>query len=165
MPRRVLNTKLVCILLGTLLVAGVAVHVVHGFQVRRMSGQLLVRATQAEATGDTAKALDLLKRHLFFDPGDSDALARYARVLDSPAATPADRADLVSALERLVHQEPEKRNDEHRRLATVLWEEQDYPAAIKHINAGCCGKCLRTPGCCSCAGSARKRLAIRQRLY
>ena len=57
-----------------------------------MSRQLLDRAAAGRGGRRHGAGPRLLKRHLVFEPGDNDALARYARCWIAPRRTPADRA-------------------------------------------------------------------------
>jgi cellulose synthase operon protein C len=132
MARRTLNKKLLFILLGSLVLVVVVVHACHGVQVSRLGHRLLERAHQARADGRTEQALDLLKRYLFFVPGDAEAMAAYVETLDRSAVTPADRAQVAQSLEKLLSKAPD-RTAERRRLVALLLEQQAYTAALPHI--------------------------------
>ena len=69
------NYRLALGLLAALLVAGAAVHVVHGYQVRRQARALLERADRAEAVGQNEQAAALLQRYLELAPDDTAAPA------------------------------------------------------------------------------------------
>jgi tetratricopeptide (TPR) repeat protein len=119
MASRKLNVRLLLTVLAVLAVLAVAVHVVHLVQVQRLSQNLLARAGRFEATGQTAQAVELLKRYLFFEPGDNATLARYGQQLDEAARSPADRLHVARVLGQVVQRDP-GRQDIRRRLVEVL---------------------------------------------
>src|SRR5438309_1919741 len=96
---------LLCLLLG-LALCGVGVHFLHGYQLRRNAGAFLVQADRAEQEAREAKdprargaqrekAAQYLRRYLALRPGDTEARARYGRVLEDMARS---GNDLLQAL-------------------------------------------------------------------
>jgi tetratricopeptide (TPR) repeat protein len=79
--RRTLNVKLILGLLVAIALLGGGVHLVHGFQEKRSSGELLRRAEAAEKKGDLETNEKILNRYLVFRPDDAAALAKYGLLL------------------------------------------------------------------------------------
>ncbi len=68
--RRTVNLKAIAILAATTASVVVAAHVVHGIQMKRNSGELLVRADRAEMDGKPSVAVECLMAYLNFQPDD-----------------------------------------------------------------------------------------------
>ncbi len=118
--RRRLNVKGILLLLGGLVLFGLATHFVHGFQVKRQAGSLLKQAERAENAKEYRLAIDYLRRYLGFRPGETDALARYGRLLarEDIATTPRAGLFAMSILESALRRDPAR--DEDRRLLVDL---------------------------------------------
>ncbi len=97
--RRTLNLKLLICVVAATAVMGGGVHFVHGFQENRNAGVLLKRADQAERKGDLAEIEKYLSRYLILRPGDADALARYAQIMDKRDTTGRNRVRVLLALD------------------------------------------------------------------
>ncbi len=79
---RRLNLVLLAILLVSMGLLGGAIHLVHGFQMRRNAARLLDRAHRAESANALDKVDEVLGRYLSLRAGDAAAWAWYARVVD-----------------------------------------------------------------------------------
>jgi tetratricopeptide (TPR) repeat protein len=106
-----LNVRLLVFLGTGALLAMLAVHLVHWWQVGRQASGLLRRAELAENSGETKKAADLLARYVAHRPQDFPVYARFALLLEQVTHSPqAGRQDFLSAqhaLEQAVRQQPE----------------------------------------------------------
>src|ERR1700694_1623482 len=104
--RRSIRIKAILILVASGFFLGVSVHLVHGFQVQRTAGELLEEADQAEAAGQTDKAIEYLDYYLGLKPRDFDAMARYGMLLTRSAKTPLARVDGARVLEKVLLNKP-----------------------------------------------------------
>lgn len=100
--RRRINFKLVFGLLGSLLIAAVGVHFLHGYQLGRNAYRLLERGERAREAEDYDKAQILYAQYLAFVPHDADAVQKYAQVLDRIASPGAERVRLVVLMEQVL---------------------------------------------------------------
>ena len=75
MNRR-LNPVAVITLVALAITLSVGVHFVHGIQVKRNAGELLVRADREEMVGNLQSALQCVSAYVSLRPGDVDARAR-----------------------------------------------------------------------------------------
>src|ERR1700738_2846744 len=98
---RKLNRKLLLWTLGSLLLAGVVVHLVHGLQVRRNAGRLLANADRAWEAGGLVQPLPYYNHYLTYEPEDTAALAKYGLALEQHANTPAERLRVVLTFEQV----------------------------------------------------------------
>ncbi len=110
-------------------------YYVHGYQVKRNAGALLVQADRAEKDGNLAKAADYFSRYLSLVPADPDALARFGLLLSDPkvAKTGRDSMRALSVLERAVLRDP-NRNDLRRRVVRMAMELRRYTNARDDID-------------------------------
>jgi tetratricopeptide (TPR) repeat protein len=122
------NFRLALGLLAVLLVAGAAVHAVHGYQVRRHARALLERADRAEEAGQNEQAAALLQRYLELAPDDTPALLRYGAALEKLPATPDNRWLAVAAYRQVLARSPSNA-DVRGRLADRLMELEEYAEA------------------------------------
>src|ERR1043166_7632197 len=100
--QRNLNVKLVGGTLAGLLVAAVAVHFLHGYQVQRNAYRLLERAEQSVAAKDDDKALTYYSQYLSFVPGDIDAMQKYVEALDRRTPVDGDVVRLTLLMEQVL---------------------------------------------------------------
>jgi tetratricopeptide (TPR) repeat protein len=134
--KRRLNVKGLLALLGGVALFGIGAHFLHGYQVKRQAGSLREQAERAESHTDYRAAIGYLRRYLGFQPGDTDALARYGRLLarQEVATTPRARLFAVSILEGALRREPAR--DEERRLVIELSLELHlYKEARYHLES------------------------------
>src|SRR5436305_6005263 len=96
--RKSLNIKYLGYWLAAILVLGVGVHFLHGFQVKRNAGALKEQAEKAEEAGDLRHAADYFRQYLGFVPGDTDALARRGLLLANEKLATSARACLEAYL-------------------------------------------------------------------
>ena len=112
--RQTLNIKLAAIVIGVLLVAGVGVHFLHGFQLQRNAYRLLDLADQAVKDGKDEKALAYYEQYLNLAPEDVDTVQKYALVLDRRDDT--DPVKLILCMEQVLRVKP---NEQTLRLRLV----------------------------------------------
>jgi tetratricopeptide (TPR) repeat protein len=128
MNRR-LNVKNLAYLLAALIGCGVAVHFLHGYQVERTGGEaLLWQANRCEEKGDLGRAASYLDRYLKLEPADTDALARYGRMLSQLARSPVERRRAGAVLEKVLVRDP-RRHDVRRQLVRLLMDQGRYQIA------------------------------------
>jgi tetratricopeptide (TPR) repeat protein len=132
--RRKLNLKLLAWGLAGLVLAGGALHFLHERQVTANASALLRQAQRAEADGQLRQAATYLSHYLACEPGDTDALVRYALTLDRLADNPGDHYQAWLLLEQAVRREPGRKDlREHAaRLALALYR---YEEAAGHLEA------------------------------
>ena len=129
---RQVNLKFVAALLVTLTVLGVGTHFLHAFQVKRNAGVLLRRAEEAEEKKDFATALDFFGRYLGFRPDDTEALARYALLLEQESFSPASRLRAFLLLEEVLRRAPE-RDDVRRRVIKLAMSIERFADAKEEL--------------------------------
>ena len=131
--RRILNVRLLLLLLGGVALLGVGVHSLHGVQVKRSARTLIRQADRAEGRGDLAKAEDYLDRYVSLRPGDLDALARYGRMLEKLAGPdPARASGAMAVYAKVVRRDPD-RDDIRRRLAELAVKRAEFADAKPHL--------------------------------
>jgi hypothetical protein len=113
-----LDMELLAVLLGTLLLGGIAVFPLHSWQMRRHAATLMARVRQAEVEGDLERAAVYLQRYLVFAPEDNDERAHYGEMTEQLAASDHERWRAVSVYEQVLYREP-SRHDVRRRLALL----------------------------------------------
>ncbi|HWY88636.1 MAG TPA: tetratricopeptide repeat protein [Gemmataceae bacterium] len=118
--QRTLNPKLLLWTLGTLLVAGVGIHFLHEFQMRRNTGSLLERADRAQEAGDLDQALTYYTHYLASEPGDSAARAKFALVLDQHANNPGEWDDVVSTFKQVLERDPGRTDIRYRLVLNLI---------------------------------------------
>jgi hypothetical protein len=102
MSRRAVNWKAVGVLLGAAVVVAIAVHVVHGVQVKRNSGELIVCADRCEAEGRSEAAIDCLAAYVKLRPDDEHTRSRLGLLLSKYARTRHEREQACAFLARAV---------------------------------------------------------------
>src|SRR5262249_53516963 len=125
MTRRALNYRLLTWTAALLALSAVAVHIVHGAQVRRHGRTLLAPSEEAENGGELDRASVRLARYLQLVPDDTEVLARYADLLDQAAATPAARLRAIDVLRQVLARDP-SREDLRRRLVALAMDAAAY---------------------------------------
>jgi tetratricopeptide (TPR) repeat protein len=130
--RRTVNVKAVLVVLGSCAALGVAVHLAHGFQVRRNTRGLLEQAALAEKEGCPEQAVEHLALYLELVPADADALARYGCLLDQLARQPREKLEAFFVLERAVSRAP-AHADLRRKAATRALELGRFGEARAHL--------------------------------
>jgi tetratricopeptide (TPR) repeat protein len=131
MHRRV-NFVAIVILLVVCVGLGVAVHVVHGVQVKRNAGEFLFRADRAETEGRPRAAADCLGAYLRLRPDDADARTRFGLLLARLAESPRERQEACTVLEQVV-QANNTRDDVRRELARHYLVLRRFPEAKAHL--------------------------------
>jgi tetratricopeptide (TPR) repeat protein len=132
--KRRLNVKRLIALFGGLVLFGLGVHLLHGVQVKRQAGILLTRAQKAEDEQQYLLAIDYLRRYLGFRSGDTDALARYGRLLarEDVATTQKAYALAFSVLEGVLARDP-TREEERRLLIDLGFKGNRHKESQYHI--------------------------------
>src|SRR5947209_3231235 len=148
---RKLNLRFALWLVVVLVPAGVAVHLLHGYQFRRQASTLRDRGDQALAQGQTTRALALYSHYLGFVPADPDAREKYVRLLDQ-TAPPADRLRVIRLMQQLLLDRPDlyamryrlahnligigRANDAMHEI-NALFGHWDNVAELKHMLGWC----------------------------
>jgi cellulose synthase operon protein C len=130
--RRTLNVKFVVIIFASLLMAGIGVHFLHGYQVQRNAYRLLERGDQAVADKKDDNALAYYAQYLSLVPEDVDTLQKYANVLDRTAVADGERVHLILRMEQILRVKP---NEQQFRLRLVhnLIALDRFGEAIDHL--------------------------------
>jgi len=123
------NLKLIGTVVGVLLIASVAVHFLHGYQMQHNAYRLLERAG---AEQDVDKALAYYSQYLTFVPNDADATQKYAELLDRRGGDDGERIHLVLLMEQVLRAKP---NEHALRLRLVhnLVALDRFSEAINHL--------------------------------
>jgi predicted Zn-dependent protease len=138
---RQLNIKLLAWALGSLLLAGAGIHVLHGYQVQRNASVFRDQAEKAASEGQIQEAAAAFHRYLVYRPGDNDALARYALLLDQLADSPAAHYRALQALEQALRHQPD-RNDWREQAVRIALALYRFDDAAHHLEV----LLERTPG-------------------
>src|SRR5262249_43512218 len=112
------NARLLFGLIAFAVAFGVGIHLLHGYQVRRTAGDLLVDATKEQDAGNPGKAADFLSLYLSYVPEDVDAKARLWLLRADVPSSGKGRLRAFLALEGVLRQEP-ARDDIRLRLAEL----------------------------------------------
>ncbi len=86
---RRLNIPYLVVLLGLGAAAAGGAFLLHGWQKRRQAPLVRTRAEAQAERGDLRGAIESYRRYLALTPGDGEAWARYARLMDR-ATPPGD---------------------------------------------------------------------------
>lgn len=132
MVSRRLNVKFLLVVVGCLVGAAGATHLVHAFQLGRHARTLHEQARQAEEQGRLDRAVNLWQRYFLFAPDDNESLVHYRDLLDRTALTPIERRQVSTVFRQAMAREP-GREDLRRRLAVALIREGDGMAARPHL--------------------------------
>jgi tetratricopeptide (TPR) repeat protein len=119
-------------LLAVVAVLGVAVHLVHGFQVRRTASALLDHARRAEADKDPARVAESLKRYLNINREDGPTWAWYARVVGDQVPSGPGREQVYLVCEQALRYRPGDTQLE-RRCADLALDLKRYNDARRHL--------------------------------
>ena len=113
-------------------VLAVAIHLVHGVQVKRNAKGLLERSRRAEDAGDMSKAEDYLQRYLASRPDDVEALVRYAGLIRRSDLSAEGVGRALAAYEKAVRLAPD-RADVRRRVVDLAIEVGRPEVAAPHL--------------------------------
>jgi cellulose synthase operon protein C len=119
-------------LLGTLLVCGVIVHFIHGFQVTRTARLLLHLADRAEDQKHSEAAAEYLRRYLVYDPNNKDALAKYALTLSDLAKSEKQLTRAFLALEQALRCDS-GRGELRRKIVPIAMQLGRFTDAQEHL--------------------------------
>jgi tetratricopeptide (TPR) repeat protein len=127
---RMVNFRLLAILLvGTALAAG-GVHLVNHFQLRRHAGFFLDKARQEKNEGKYKEAIGFFDSYLALEPGDADATAEYGFLLADVSQNRSPGA--YGMFEKVLRSNPE-RSGVRRRLLDVAMRLGRYGDAQEHL--------------------------------
>jgi tetratricopeptide (TPR) repeat protein len=129
--RRTLNLPFLIASAGVFLIAGVALYVVHRWQVGRTSTAFLKRADQLEAEKRWFDASDYIRHYLRLRPDAQEQWIRLAKVYDQGVTTPAQRAQSIEYHYRAIGTGiAEAQTPLRKRLGSLLLENERYLEAI-----------------------------------
>src|SRR5205809_80432 len=106
--RRQLNLKVLVGLVVVVLLLGIGLTFLYGFQVRRHAVALLVRADQAEEQEEVDRLTRYLKHYLVLKPDDDIVLERYALLLARHAHSTLERQRALAALGRVLRRHADR---------------------------------------------------------
>jgi tetratricopeptide (TPR) repeat protein len=133
---RKINFRFLALLLVVVVVPGIGVHLLHGFQVKRQATVLLEQSRREEEGQQYDQAAEYLRRYLYHNLDDTEARIRYADLLLEKQRNPSWRArqQAYTQLEQVLIREPE-RHDLRRRVARLAmsWDIRAYSAAADHL--------------------------------
>lgn len=131
--RRLKAKRLILLVLG-LAVLGGGVFLLNRYQVERQAGSLIERGETAAEKQDWPAAAGHYQTYLNIRPKDTDALARYAEILEEVAKTkPGAVADLIRTYTRLLA-EDSSRTVERRKLARYSVAVRYYSGARTELD-------------------------------
>ncbi len=113
------NLRLMLWIFAILVPAGIAVHLLHGYQLRRTALTLLHRGDQALARGHTEQALADYTRYLGFVPGNNHAREKYVRLLDR-GANLLERPHVVRLMQQLLLERPDLYDLRYRLVQNLI---------------------------------------------
>ncbi len=125
---RRINLRLLAILAISVAILGVAVHLLHGYQIRANADAFLREAREARESGETGVALHRLEWYLRFVPDDVEAQAELGMMLADRGAN--HRA--FALLEGVLRGEPD-RMDVRRKLVDVIIRLGRHSDARTHL--------------------------------
>jgi tetratricopeptide (TPR) repeat protein len=134
--RRRVNLKVLVGLPVALLVLGAGFYVVHAWQVRRNAGMLLVKADQAEAANEPARAVQYLERYLQLLPDDLNTQARLGLLVEKHARSDGYHFKSCGILEKVLRADP-SRDDLRRTVARQCVALGRHADAREHLNMLC----------------------------
>jgi tetratricopeptide (TPR) repeat protein len=132
--RKRLNVRLLLTLTAAAVTTGTAVHLAHGYQMRRFARDLVERAEEAAGEGKNERAAALLGRCLLFVPDDPDNLARYGDALQQLATSRRLRARALGAYQEALARAP-TRKDLREKIAPLALDLGQYAEARKQLTA------------------------------
>lgn len=129
---RSFNLKGFLLLVLAILCLGGMVYLVHRFQIKRNAGELLDLVAEAEAKGDSKRAVDLMETYLALKPQDAAAQARYGFMLAKRAKTLRTKFEAYEALEQAMRMDL-TRLDVRRELIRIALAYGRYSDALEHL--------------------------------
>ena len=125
---KTINIRFLMILLVCALVLGGAVHLLHGYQIRRYGRGFLREAQRAKEQNRPGEAVRHLTFYVSLFPEDADALAELGLLL----ADLSRYRQAFNRLEQVLRREPD-RLEVRRRLVAVAMELGRYSDAREHL--------------------------------
>lgn len=138
--RRVLNIRVLLLLILIISCLGVGVFFFHKWQMKRQIEIYLRKAEQAVAVKEPQKAREYFERYLLLQPNNTDALNRYAFLLDDSATSFAEKSRAYLTLERALRQYSNQKNNNemippelYRRAASRAFDLKRFRDALIHL--------------------------------
>ncbi len=112
----------------------IALYVVHRWQAGRQAGAFVHQADVAEQQGDLGRAANYLRRYLVMRPGDVDARARLAMLMEETAVNAEEHFRAFLEMEEVLRQAP-GRDDVRRRNISIAMDPRlaMYEEALGHL--------------------------------
>src|SRR5688572_30185469 len=131
-----LNVKFAAILITSVVVLAVAVYFIHGWQMQRNSGDLILRIESLVKDGNLAAAKSVLKQYLRLQPDSREQRVKLCKLAyqlaKRPERTMDDLRDAWSLMEDTVRRYPDElgvRTD----LVAFLVDFEMWNQAIDHL--------------------------------
>jgi cellulose synthase operon protein C len=126
------NWRRLLVLVGALVLMGIGVHLLHGYEAKSNAAMFLRAADQAKALGQSDKALDMLGRYLGFRPDDAEAAASHALLLGNLARNGEQRQRAFLRTEAALRRLPD-RQDLRRQAATLARDMKRFADGKHHL--------------------------------
>jgi tetratricopeptide (TPR) repeat protein len=163
-----LNYKLVLSSVCLVILLAAGLHLLHAAQLNGQASRLLTQVETAEVEQDPDLAASLLGRYMALRPEDSEALARYALLLDNQAASPSLGGRALGVLRKAVARDPSRDELRHRLVTRALelnfaTEARRHAEVLARSNPGrgdlehLLGQCLEREGEYDAAAEAYDR--------
>ena len=127
--RRKLNVRLLAIVFGSLTIFAIGVHFLHDFQLQQNAYRLREQGDRALEAKDFDRALVFYEQYLAFVPNDSDALQKYAQVLDLSVSSSADRVRLALLMDQVLRAKPNEHELRFRLIQNLILLDRIAEAA------------------------------------
>jgi tetratricopeptide (TPR) repeat protein len=123
------NLRFLLTFSGVCAILIVGAHFVHGFQARRVSSVLLLKARQHRGQSHFVEAANYYARYLAILPEDTDALGEYGLTL---AKLPSARSQAIAKLEQVLRRNP-RYPDARRALVQTAVAAGQFSIARAHL--------------------------------
>lgn len=130
-PRQ-LNSRLLSIVAGVVVLMLASTYAVHGWQARQVTSSSLQNARDAVAAGKIADALNCFEEYCNSAPNDVNALAEFAILSDEARDRPRGGKGVFILFERVLRKD-QTRDDVRRRLVVTAIELGRFPDALSHV--------------------------------
>jgi tetratricopeptide (TPR) repeat protein/VanZ family protein len=129
-PRQI-DYRVLGIVSGVLGLLLASTYAVHGWQVGRLTGDLLQNARQAVAAGEIEEALNFFEQYCNSAPNDVNALAEFAILSDDARVPPQGGRGVFLLFERVLRKD-QTRDDVRRRAVVTALELGRYSDGLSH---------------------------------
>lgn len=127
-----LNWILIGSLMGSVLILGVVLRLVHDWQMKVHAQTIQAQIDQAEGEHRLGDAINALQRFLALYPGNTEALARLGNLLEETADSPAGWSRALMVNENVLAREVAN-HALRRRVAELAIKLNDYQLAEDHL--------------------------------